>query len=370
MNMSLRTSVVLCALAGCATSSLAQCTVNTDLVSAYLGMGNPPQNATQPHGDWRFTIGSPEGQAFVGSGPLWASYGAWVTPSEPYLVPLVGPLFSTDPVENQIPYHYQPPTFRGLLVHPGYTADAVVTFTSTGPGILSGVHLDAENLGSISDGVIISVTLQRASGGSVQLVPPTLISIAVGGAAPTHFALTNLNIPLSAGDRVVLRSNRNSTPWEDWLNTNLSLTFTGTPPAIIAQPDPASSGCLGSGSSLSITAAGATAYQWYFGSTPLADDGRITGANSGTLSISPFAASDIGAYSCVVSNCSVTRTAGPFMLNSCIGDYNCDGGVDGTDIGAFFADWESGNASADLNSDGGVDGQDVEVFFGHWEAGC
>ena len=54
----------------------------------------------------------------------------------------------------------------------------------------------------------------------------------------------------------------------------------------------------------------------------------------------------------------------------CVGDYNQDGGVDGSDVEAFFADWENGNGAADLNQDGGVDGADVEFFFAAWEAGC
>jgi hypothetical protein len=53
----------------------------------------------------------------------------------------------------------------------------------------------------------------------------------------------------------------------------------------------------------------------------------------------------------------------------CPADFNQDGGVDGADVDAFFAAWESGDASADVNQDGGVDGSDVDVFFAAWEAG-
>lgn len=53
----------------------------------------------------------------------------------------------------------------------------------------------------------------------------------------------------------------------------------------------------------------------------------------------------------------------------CVADFNCDGGVDGSDIEAFFLAWEAGHASADVNQDGGVDGSDVEGFFVPWEAG-
>lgn len=50
----------------------------------------------------------------------------------------------------------------------------------------------------------------------------------------------------------------------------------------------------------------------------------------------------------------------------CAGDYNEDGGVDGTDVEAFFQDWEAANPCADRNFDGGIDGGDVETFFIAW----
>ncbi len=55
---------------------------------------------------------------------------------------------------------------------------------------------------------------------------------------------------------------------------------------------------------------------------------------------------------------------------SCLGDYDGDGGTDGSDVSAFFHDWEAGNSAADVNADGGIDGADVNTFFSHWEAGC
>jgi len=50
-------------------------------------------------------------------------------------------------------------------------------------------------------------------------------------------------------------------------------------------------------------------------------------------------------------------------------DFNVDGGVDGSDIEAFFIAWESGEVQADFNMDGGVDGSDIEAFFISWENG-
>ncbi|MBL9000121.1 MAG: hypothetical protein JNK25_03160 [Phycisphaerae bacterium] len=53
----------------------------------------------------------------------------------------------------------------------------------------------------------------------------------------------------------------------------------------------------------------------------------------------------------------------------CPADFNQDGGVDGSDVEAFFLVWETGGEFGDVNRDGGVDGGDVEFFFLAWEAG-
>lgn len=53
----------------------------------------------------------------------------------------------------------------------------------------------------------------------------------------------------------------------------------------------------------------------------------------------------------------------------CIADYNGDGGIDGSDVEAFYNQWEGGEPCADVNQDGGIDGADVETFFAEWEGG-
>lgn len=53
----------------------------------------------------------------------------------------------------------------------------------------------------------------------------------------------------------------------------------------------------------------------------------------------------------------------------CVADFNQDGGVDGSDIAAFFEQWESGLECADTNADGGIDGSDIEAFILAWESG-
>ncbi len=69
---------------------------------------------------------------------------------------------------------------------------------------------------------------------------------------------------------------------------------------------------------------------------------------------------------------SVTSGGATLTICACLdcpADFNQDGGVDGTDVSAFFDRWEIGQCDADVNADGGVDGTDVSVFFAAWEAG-
>ncbi len=54
----------------------------------------------------------------------------------------------------------------------------------------------------------------------------------------------------------------------------------------------------------------------------------------------------------------------------CAADFDFSGGVDGGDVEAFFAAWESGDPLADVNQSGGIDGADVEEFFLIWQIGC
>jgi hypothetical protein len=54
---------------------------------------------------------------------------------------------------------------------------------------------------------------------------------------------------------------------------------------------------------------------------------------------------------------------------SCAADYDDNGGVDGGDLGAFFADFEAGEMCADVDDNGGIDGGDLGAFFQAFEAG-
>ena len=62
------------------------------------------------------------------------------------------------------------------------------------------------------------------------------------------------------------------------------------------------------------------------------------------------------------------RPSGP-QCPACAADYDNNGGVDGGDIAAFFADFELGEICADVDQNGGVDGGDIGTFFITFEAG-
>ncbi len=101
--------------------------------------------------------------------------------------------------------------------------------------------------------------------------------------------------------------------------------------------------------------------------------GTVSGTNTDTITIAGnpnLSASDGVRVRCVVTNACASVLGEPAQLTVCPSDYNCDGGADGSDVDAFFADWENGLPQADLNCDGGVDNDDVSVFFAHWENGC
>ena len=56
-------------------------------------------------------------------------------------------------------------------------------------------------------------------------------------------------------------------------------------------------------------------------------------------------------------------------LETCPADFNHDGGIDGSDLAAFFAEYEAGTGAADVDNNGGVDGGDLGFFVQVFEAG-
>ncbi len=119
-----------------------------------------------------------------------------------------------------------------------------------------------------------------------------------------------------------------------------------------------------------------------------AGGGVVTGAgatmpsptddNDAVLMISNAQVSDSGEYVAVFSSACgeasshiATVLVEPVHAGcaTCAADYDRSGSVDAADIGAFFADFETGADCADVNYDGGVDNSDLGAFFDLYEAG-
>ncbi len=193
------------------------------------------------------------------------------------------------------------------------------------------------------------------------------------GTVTQAVALFRSNTPLATLDvittlRCVVTSNCGS------VTSNAASLTVKSPPSLSQQPDNTAA-CPASEASFSVAASGTEplAYQWRKGGVPIdsstGGQGNPSAATS-TLTLLNLQVSDADTYDCVVANSCGSVTSNPATLTICIGDFNCDGGIDGTDVGAFFGEWEAGNAIADVNADGGIDGADVSTFFEHWEAGC
>ncbi|MBL9000288.1 MAG: hypothetical protein JNK25_04055 [Phycisphaerae bacterium] len=118
------------------------------------------------------------------------------------------------------------------------------------------------------------------------------------------------------------------------------------------------------------TGSGPLEYRWYLNGDLIIDGGRFSGANTDTLVIDPITSADAGQLDFAILNACGSSGSGFFLDVICFADFNQDGGIDGSDVDAFFGAWEAGDFAADVNGDGGVDGADVDTFFGAWEAGA
>ena len=175
----------------------------------------------------------------------------------------------------------------------------------------------------------------------------------------------------------------------------LGVTLAINGPVITRHPESITA-CPSEPVEVSVLASGAMSYQWQVrdlgvpaGWKPLEDGPVIiagavvaiaAGVASPTLSLSAItpawrasAALDARAVRCLVfgactGSASVLSTAA--LVTRCITDVNCDGGIDGADLVAFFTLWETGTPLADFNDDGGIDGADVGEFFRRWELGA
>jgi hypothetical protein len=143
-------------------------------------------------------------------------------------------------------------------------------------------------------------------------------------------------------------------------------------PVVTSQPQGAS---LLTGQSIVLepqfTTAGATSYRWRRDGVALSNSLTVTGVTTPTLQLIADDTDQAGSYTLAITNsCGTTVTSAAVIDVTCMADFNLDGGVDGSDLFAFFEDWEWGREAADVNRDGGIDGGDVTSFFDRWVRGC
>ncbi|MFN0010864.1 MAG: reprolysin-like metallopeptidase [Phycisphaerales bacterium] len=93
--------------------------------------------------------------------------------------------------------------------------------------------------------------------------------------------------------------------------------------------------------SAAATGPGVITYQWWKDSAPLADDGRITGAATDTLTFNPTDASDAGSYQVFATSACGYASSPVFVVSvgTCPLDYNLDTVVNPDDLGDFITDY-------------------------------
>jgi len=113
----------------------------------------------------------------------------------------------------------------------------------------------------------------------------------------------------------------NTTYYFTFLATNAAYTVWATnvlsfimlPPIITGQPVSITN-IAGSTAAFTLSASGATDYQWLKGAVPLSDGGSVSGSRTATLTLSRVGQADAGGYSVVVGNVIGSVTSAPANL--------------------------------------------------------
>lgn len=372
-------------LVGVTSHAAAQCSqpFTISVLDAFRAIGNPHNGDVQPAGSaWKYHETTDSGLLLSGlENTSILVPGYWGDASQPYTIPVVGPVWSPDPQQNQITYG-RTPSFTGVQLHTGFPGyDLFVVFTPQSGVSILGAVFRGEVLGGISDGVLIDAYAKRASGNTT-LIAPSYIPYTSSGSSTFTAPGPLFPLALGAGESVVLHVNLSSQPYEDWLNGNLTLQVSGGPVVIVPPRD--SGSCQNTPAALSVTAAGSgvLSYQWQrespTGSGNYNDisDGvtiagsTISGAQSPSLSVSHPAPADGGRYRVRVSSGCGTVTTPPATLTVCISDFDCSGFVDFDDFNAFISAFEAGTDNADVDGTGFVDFDDFNFYVQYFESGC
>jgi len=167
------------------------------------------------------------------------------------------------------------------------------------------------------------------------------------GDAPVSIAVGDFNAD-GRPDLAVANPNINNV--SVFLNTG-----SGFPPPVITQQPASQIVQAGQNAAIAITAndfGNTLTYQWRKNGVAITDGGNILGATSPTLSFMPALVGDFATYDVQVTS-PLDCTGGTQVITSAVGIL----GV-------------TPECTADFNMDGGVDGSDVEAFFDRWVTGC
>lgn len=106
-------------------------------------------------------------------------------------------------------------------------------------------------------------------------------------------------------------------------------------------------------------------------------DNRFYNVNTPQLYVSSGRCVQEAYYDCIVTDsCGSFPSRAAFaqivepLPCPCPADFDQSGGIDGSDLMAFFLMWEAGEMVADLDESGGIDYGDVTSFFASYEGGC
>ncbi|MFZ4575872.1 MAG: GC-type dockerin domain-anchored protein, partial [Phycisphaerales bacterium] len=250
----------------------------------------------------------------------------------------------------------------------GTATGAVNTWTALGSGLTLVNQAFANTVLQLTDGTIFAGGGFSAAGGtpasSVALWNPTTSSWSAMGAGVNVNVLASAQLP--SGD--ILIGGGFTTAGAN-VSAYLGRWTTPSPAFVTADPSDATVCATGEAVFTVGTSGGPVTFQWRKGGAPINSTTNPSAATA-SLSISNASLLDEGNYDCVVTSACGSVTSAAAHLTVCPGDFNCDGGVDGDDVIAFFGLWDAGDIAADVNGDSGVDGDDVIAFFERWDAGC
>lgn len=134
------------------------------------------------------------------------------------------------------------------------------------------------------------------------------------------------------------------------------------------------------GQTVALDAAVAAGYEdatlrWRRDGVPL-DDGPtgfgsvISGATTGTLTITGARAADAGDYDCLADNGCAQTPSDAAALTVCVADFNGDTTINTQDVLDFLNAWNAGHPLADIDNDGEINTRDVLAFLNAWNTGC